>query len=330
MDGLNPYSEDFLDWLPIRVAPESGDWRVDWCRFGRQALRDPFFRGSVDHALRLPFNQAFRRDTSITALLDWQQRSPGRPPTCFIFHASRCGSTLMAQMLARLASHTVLSEPPTLDTVLRAHYFSPLTGDTQLAWTRALLSAYGQQRLGSEQALVVKLDAWNIFDLPLLQRAFPDTPWLFLYRDPLEIAVSQLRAPGAHMVPGMIGPSMLAFPQAEALAMSRPEFIARCLGRILAAGLARCQAFGGLAVNYEELPDALTGRLAPLFDLRAADLPMAEAAARQNAKQPDLPFEADRERKRREAAPELIAQVNQWARGPYQALEALRKSQLAE
>ena len=56
---------------------------------------------------------------------------------------------------------------------------------------------------------MIKLDAWNIGELPLLRECFPDTPWLFLYRDPLEIAVSHLRRPGMHMVPGMIGASGL-------------------------------------------------------------------------------------------------------------------------
>ncbi len=46
------------------------------------------------------------------------------------------------------------------------------------------MSAYGQRRRGVEQRLVVKLDAWNIGELALLRECFPDTPWLFLYRDP--------------------------------------------------------------------------------------------------------------------------------------------------
>ncbi|MXR28952.1 sulfotransferase family protein, partial [Pseudomonas sp. PICF6] len=65
---------------------------------------------------------------------------------------------------------------------------------------RGLMSAYGQRRRGMEQRLVIKLDAWNIGELALLRECFPDTPWLFVYRDPLEIAVSHWRRPGMHMV----------------------------------------------------------------------------------------------------------------------------------
>ncbi len=92
--------DDMHGWLPIRAWLRDGEWRVDWCWFGEQRLTQPFYRDEVDLALRLPFNQAFRRDTPLATLLDWQAASPGLTPGAFIFHASRCGSTLLAQMLA--------------------------------------------------------------------------------------------------------------------------------------------------------------------------------------------------------------------------------------
>jgi hypothetical protein len=203
--GLSRAAANWHDWLPIRAWPHEGEWMIDWCRFGNQPLREPFFCDSVEAALRRPFNRAFRRYTRIDALLDWQAHSPGITPTAFLFHASRCGSTLLAQVLAGFASHIVLSEPPPLDALLRANYGDPAVADRQSAWIAALLSAWSQRRMGTERALVAKLDAWNIFELPLLRGAFPDTPWIFLYRDPLEIVASHLDAPGRHMVPGLIG-----------------------------------------------------------------------------------------------------------------------------
>ncbi len=66
------------------------------------------------------------------------------------------------------------------------------------------------------------------------------------------------------MVPGMIGASVLdeKFPFS-----SREDYTARRLGRLLASGLAQCRAFGGLAVNYSELPQAMAGRLTAFFAL---------------------------------------------------------------
>lgn len=327
MAGLNRVDDDLHAWLPIRLWPDDGGWSVDWCRFGTQPLREPFFCDSVERALQRPFNLAFRRRTSVQTLLEWHAHSPGIAPTAFIYHASRCGSTLMARMLSRLDSHTVLSEPPTLDATLRAHYRDASAAEHQESWIRALLGAYGQRRLGGERALVVKLDAWNIFELPLLRRCFPDTPWLFLYRDPLQIAASHLHSPGRHMVPGLIGPSPLATADEHEQALPRPEYIARTIGRLLAAGLEQCQYHGGLAVHYDELPGAVTGRLARLLALDPSDAAAVLAGAAHHSKRPAELFEPDRPDKPPAVDDATRQLVERWAMQPYAALETLRAGQ---
>ncbi|WP_243434727.1 sulfotransferase family protein [Pseudomonas sp. 30_B] len=316
--------DNFHGWLPIRAWRRDGEWRLDWCWFGEQRLTRPFFRDDVDLALRLPFNQVFRRETSLNVLLERQAASPGVAPGAFIYHASRCGSTLLAQMLAGLGRHIVLSEPPALDSLLRAHLLDPAATDRQPQWIRALLSAYGQRRQGGEERLFVKLDAWNVFEAPLLHRLYPDTPGIFLYRDPLEIVISQLRQPGMHRVPGLLGPSGLDCAGLDAQAMAPLEFTCRMIGRIIEQGLALCQEQGCVPVNYSELPGALWGRLAPLFGLVDADVPKLRDIAAFDAKQPAMWFSADSQRKRDEAGDEVRAAVDRWARAPYEKLEQVR------
>ncbi|MGY2441812.1 sulfotransferase family protein [Pseudomonas sp. SDO52101_S400] len=310
-------SLNFDGWLPIRIWKSAGQWQVDWCWFGDTPLHQPFFRDAVEEALRLPFNQAFRRQTPLSALADWQALSPGLAPSAFILHASRCGSTLISQMLARLDDHIVISEPPPLDALLR----SDLPADERRAAIMGLLSAYGQRRRGMEQRLVIKLDAWNIGEWPVLRDCFPDTPWLFVYRDPLEIAVSHLRRPGMHMVPGMLGECVL---DDDLPFEGREDFIARRLGRLLEAGRLHCADFDGLAVNYSELPGAMAGRLARFFQLSPEQFEQALAGSAQHAKQPSQAFVADGESKRREASTLLQTQVERCARAPYEELELLR------
>ena len=327
MAGLTPAEVDWHGWLPIRAWRSQGEWTIDWCRFGNQPLCEPFFSDSVAVALRRLFNLAFRRRSGMDALSGWQARSPGIAPTAFVFHASRCGSTLLAQVLAGFASHVVLSEPPPLDALLRAHYSDPSAVERQSAWIGALLSAWGQRRRGTERALVVKLDAWNIFELPLLRRCFPDTPWIFLYRDPLEIAVSHLDEPGRHMVPGLIGASPLALEVEPGTTCSRAEFVARTTGRLLATGLEQCVRHGGLAVNYDELPEAIGTRLANVLGLDAADAAPALTGLHRHSKRPRETFEPDRTRKHEAVEDALRKQVERWAMQPYLALEALRAEQ---
>jgi len=315
---------NFDGWLPIRLWRGDAGWRVDWCWFGERRLTLPFFRDDVDRALRLPFNQAMRRDSDIQALLDWQARSPGLAPTALVFHASRCGSTLLAQLLASQAHNIVLSEPPPLDNLLRASRHDPAAATWQADGVRALLSAYGQRRQGAERQLVIKLDAWNIFEAPVLAGLYPDVPRLFLYRDPLEIVVSQLRQAGMHRVPGLLGPTGLDALLGDAQAMGPVQYTCRIIGEILAAGLAMCEQHGGIAVNYSELPDAVWGRLGPLFGIKPGDVAGLQAVAAFDAKQPAMNFSHDSQRKRDEATDQVRAEVARWALEPYKALQSIR------
>lgn len=316
MESLNLHG-----WLPISVWQEGAQWRVDWCWFGAQRLVQPFFRDAVDDALRLPFNQAFRRETPLSALSDWQRQSPGIAPSAFVYHASRCGSTLISQMLAQLDSHVVISEPPALDTLLRID----LPEAERRAAIEGLLSAYGQVRVGSERALVIKLDAWNIFDRPLLREYFPQVPWMYLYRDPLEIAVSHLRRAGMQMIPGMLGLARLEGGQPF---NGREDDMARRVGELLKGGLEHCRAEEALAVNYIELPGVMSGALARFFGLSAEEVALAMSATSQHAKSPAQRFVPDSQGKHLEATPLLLERIAYWASEPYQALEAWRAGQV--
>jgi gluconate kinase len=316
----------FDAWQPIRVFWRGAELWVDWCYFGATRYTEPFFRDTVNAALRQPFNLAFRRETPIDALVEWRQVSLGLQPTAFLLHASRCGSTLISQMLAALDTHIVISEPPPLDALLRARYLSPgLDPDAQVEWLRALVSAWAQPRSGETQ-FVIKLDAWSVFELALVRRAFPDTPWIYLYRDPLEIAVSQMRERGAYMIPGMLGPALYMFDQREVMAMSGEEFIARVLGKMLEAGHAGCVNAGGRALHYDELPQALWTHLREVLGIGddAATHETLQQAARWDAKTPQLAFAADSERKHREASAQLRAHIERWAGPAYRAMELAR------
>lgn len=318
---------DFRGWLPVRTLFREESIFVDWAHFGAQRLIEPFFRDSVAIAMRLPFNQAFRRETSADDMVAWEDANPGLTPTTFIFHASRCGSTLMAQMLAALPSHIVVSEPPMLDSLLRAHYFvQGLTEQKQVAYVRALVMALAQP-LAGETEFVTKLDAWDIFELPRLRKAFPDTPWVFLYRDPLEIAVSQVRQRGSYMVPGIIGPAQFMIDPSEASAMSEEEYIARVLGRILAQAVQMLTHAGGRAVHYNQLPVAMWSELGSLFGVNddPATRAMMQHAAKWDAKNPCFEFLRDSESKQREATPRLRDYIDEWATPHYVELERLRK-----
>lgn len=79
MASLSP-DHDLHGWFPIRAWQVERQWRVDWCWFGDKRLTQPFFRDDVEQALRLPFNQAFRRETILDGLRQWHPCVQGLCP----------------------------------------------------------------------------------------------------------------------------------------------------------------------------------------------------------------------------------------------------------
>src|SRR5437660_536531 len=107
-------------WIPVCL-----DWRypeptVRWCHLGQEPFSEPFFDSTVQLVLQRPFNALFAHETPIGSLEGWHERSPGLAPSGFIFHMSRCGSTLVSQMLAALPRNVVVSEAGPLDSIARA------------------------------------------------------------------------------------------------------------------------------------------------------------------------------------------------------------------
>jgi hypothetical protein len=180
-------------------------------------ITDPFFAQTVERSLRHPAHMLFRHDTPMEALGELNEQSPGAPPKGFIFHASRCGSTLIAQMLAAQPENVVISEASPVDVVLRSHLRDPgISEEQRILWLRWLLNAFGQRRFGEEKRLFVKFDSWHALFLPLIRRAFPDVPWIFVYREPVEVLLSHGRRRGGQMIPGVLEPGLFGW-DAEAV-----------------------------------------------------------------------------------------------------------------
>jgi hypothetical protein len=295
---------------------------------GREPFDDAFFQLAVQRALLHPFHLAFRRQTPIATLTDWARTSPGLAPAGIVLHASRCGSTLVARALAAVDEHIVHSEPPPLDFLLRTvrRHYPDLDPAHQDLWLRALLSAWGQARRGPERRLFIKADAWHIADLPVIRRVWPDTPLVFLYRDPVEILVSQLREPAQYMIPGLLGLDLLGLPPTQAVAMAPAEYCARMLGALFAHAADHAHDPQLRLVNYAELPDALSGAIARSFGLDEdwSGRPAVREALRRDAKRPGQPFVADSAAKQTEATPEVRELAERWIAPHYRRLEARR------
>jgi hypothetical protein len=224
----------------------------------------------------------------------------------------------------------VISEAGPIDGVLRSHLRdSAITEEQRIHWLRGLLNALGQRRREDEKSLFVKFDSWHALFLPLIQRAFPSVPWIFIYREPVEVLMSQSRQKGGHMIPGVLEPALFGWDQDAVKLMSVAEYGGRVLARISEAALEQVRIGRGRLVNYRQLPGVVWPSLMRYW---GADCPeeAPEAVARVSrfhAKNPKMPFADDTAAKNRSAPEGMHQFARQWLDGVYQQLEAQRLAQ---
>jgi hypothetical protein len=297
---------------------------LDWCRLNWHAITEAFFDDAVGREMTNPFNTTFRIQTPVEILFELQASDPP-PPSGFVFHMSRCGSSLVAKMLQMPPRYRMLAEPSVVSMFLRATADLPL--EQRAALLRGLACAFGRPDPdGQQPAYFLKLDAWDIFSMPLFRQAFPDTPWIFVYRDPVEVLVSQMRlaSPGALVRLNLLW--QLAINPAEAMAMPDEEFTALLVGKCCQTALENLDEQGHL-LHYRQLPTVAFDMLPHWFGVTwtARDKALLRRTAQFHAKQSTEMFSDDSAAKQRAATPAIRAAAEHWAQAPYDRLLAAHR-----
>jgi hypothetical protein len=311
-----------LGWQPLALEWNAAGAELVW---GSGDVPDtvPFHEQVVATLRYRPFNRWFAQRTPLTPGFVAELEADALPLAGLVLHESRCGSTLIAQALKAWPGTRVVSEPGLLDTALTA----ALTGMDPAALTfRGALAAL-RQPARDDARVIVKLDAWHALALGALRSLLPGVPWLFAYRDPLEVLVSHTKEPGRHTVPGMLPDAWLA-PSSTDDTQLPIEHAARVLGSLCAAIVPHAQA--AQLVNYSELADAssdaLSTRIPRLFGLEpeAVDRERYAAARTLHAKHPRETFVDDRAAKNAAATDALRVIAARWMDAHHAALEAIR------
>ncbi|MBB5367119.1 MULTISPECIES: hypothetical protein [unclassified Janthinobacterium] len=244
---------DMRCWYPVSVDAGKDAIAMCWRDMGNTRFSDSFFENTL---ARQPREERRVCRTPLSALA---QLEDSLAPAAFFFHISRCGSTLLTQMLATLPHCVVMSEPPIIDSLLRLHHDS--SAIDSIALLRLAMLAMGQRRFGHEAHYVIKFDCWHIHSLDLIRQAFPGTPCFFLYREPQAVLASHQRQRGPQMVPGMLHPALLPLPE-HALAPGDLDGYAGLVLASLYETAHRHAAAGKLAlINYSQLPGIVFSEL---------------------------------------------------------------------
>ncbi|KQW83137.1 hypothetical protein [Brevundimonas sp. Root1279] len=307
-------------WIPGRIFWNDADVEastVEWLHSDEPDFPDAFLDDTFARLRQRPANVLFTRTTTLADLEAWAEASPGISPTGFVFHVSRCGSTLLAALLGRLPGALVLSEPGPVDSVVRAG--SRLDRARRVRLLRAMISALGQARAPGQDRLFVKFDAWNTLQLPLIREAFTDTPWVFLRREPVEVLVSALARRGVHVSPGMLPADLFGLTETDLA--DADAYAAKVLGTIYRAGEAHQALGGGLVLDYRDLPEAAWSTVAAHFGVTPdpETIEAMKALSGDDPKRSGQPFQPDAAAKRAAASAEVQALADRWMRPAYSA-----------
>ena len=277
--------------------------------------------------------------TELNALCHLDDLFPEVQLSGLIFHVSRCGSTLLCNMLGGLEEIVVLNEPPQASALLWAVPFGHK--EQRVAWLRGAVHAMCQYDTPTQKHAVIKFPTWDLFYAPLIREAFPEVPILLLIRDPVEVVASCLLRPRGWVLresntvrirAGLEGwgssvDALSKITEQELLAMSLEEYCARYQGALLRMISDLAQA-PYLLVNYDDLlVDAVLRRILDFMGIGVTEKQLATMhdISHVDAKRGGT-FEADSEAKRSALSAGMRGIVEEWTMVPYRRLEALRLS----
>jgi hypothetical protein len=209
------YSEVIEGWIPIKLVNDDGERNCRWLYVGKKHFDEPFFDETISACRQLPQNGHLKRSmSSIDVLPEWAETTDPIEPTAFIFHVSRCGSTLLSQMLSLQQSNIVLSEVPFFDDLLRYGKKENCLPQT-LPIVKAAIDLYSIKRNAEYKNVFIKTDSWHIHFYTELRALYPTTPFFFLYRKPDEVVQSQQKKRGMQAIPNLIEANVFGFDKEE-------------------------------------------------------------------------------------------------------------------
>lgn len=307
---------DLVGWTPIALDFGAAEPWVQWTNLASAAFAEPFFEDTIRKHVGAPGARRVVSDADALPVVGSRCDVVG--PNGFVFHGSRCGSTAFANALGAVRGSVVVREPITLGRALA----NAGIGD-RLDRLAGLVQCLVQRRQPEQRYTFIKISSYGTSFAEALRRAFPAVPCAFLYRDPLEVAVSLFARPprwAAMFRAGELGgPSNAAAGPEELVALAVASFYRAALA---------CPDLR--LVNYRELQSegvatigAALGLALDEHDRRCAGEALATYSKDPGRKQE---FRPDSARKQAEATPALRDAVDRHALGVYRELERRRVS----
>jgi hypothetical protein len=313
-------------WLPVDAVVVEGRPGLWWMEMADVSLEEPFFQQTVDRARQDKRGELF---TEFDVLLQLEKTLDSVPPTGFIFHSSRCGSTLVANACRTIANSIVLSEAPAIDKLI-ARFITDVNKEwVYSVFLRGVVHALGQLRSGSEQNLFIKFACTSFAQIDRITRIWPDVPWIFLYRDPVETVVSNVNDPPTWLLDDdwRVLASIIGVSPAEVAAMSLEERCARSIGSFYSRAVALAND-NSMLLNYNQLS---ISSVLEFFNVSPSPQELEAIARTRGIYSKEVsgtrPFVADADAKQKLASALIRKATDAWSNEAYQQLEQKRLRQ---
>ncbi len=169
--------------------------KLDWDAYKKDPPSLPMFRFLVSQSgcdgrkkqVVVDLAYIIKKTKAYDNSLKLQNKSDVRSmdPTGFVFHESRVGSTLVANSLTAMnpPANRVYSEANTFNSALKSD--NPLL-------LRDVVYLMGRTNRVEEQNMFFKVSSIGSKRISVMREAFPDTPWIFVYREPVQTMMSHL------------------------------------------------------------------------------------------------------------------------------------------
>ena len=284
-------------WIPAKLYPQDDCLLCRWLYIGNKDFTEPFFDESILSCSMLPENGHPQKSMSSTDVLaDWVKEMDVIEPTAFIFHISRCGSTLISQMLGLQPANIVLSEVPFFDGLLRDGKKNDCM-QLILPQLKAAIGLYAAKRNKNRQHLFIKTDSWHIHFYKELRALYPAVPFFLLYRKPDEVIRSQQKKRGMQAIPNLLEAAIFGFNKDEITGMQLDAYMGKVLESYLNAFLEILQKDKlAYAVNYHDGAMEIVNTIAAVTGLHISDEDklLLQKRAGFNAKFPEQVFSEEK------------------------------------
>jgi hypothetical protein len=273
-------------------------------------------------------------------------------PSGVVFHETRCGSTLFANLMAAFSpDHSrVYSESPPPVAALKACDLQPCNPHLHRMLIRDVFYMMGRIKSTEEpQYVFYKIQSIGSMNIDKFAGSFPLVPWIFLYRDSVEVMQSHVSGREDAVTSGrmtpvcarnygrkMQPPTTLQVIEKAGVPLEQMNQIQYCAAHLAGLSLSAIQehtrTHRGRFVNYNQMPDIVWDDIFPNYfniPLSNKEVGRMEKTAlyysKGRGKQADKGWKDDSMKKQATAARPVTKAADVFLKDVYNEMESLSK-----